>query len=346
MLFPTTLVGSYPQPEWLIDRKKLAGRFPPRVRAKELWRIPEPYLQEAQDDATVLAIKAQEAAGLDIVTDGETRRESYSNRFATALEGVDIDNPGTALDRSGHPNPVPRIVGRIRRKHPVEVADLRFLKKHTAKKTKITVPGPFTMSQQAQNDFYRSAEEAAMDYAAAVNEEIKDLLAAGADVVQVDEPYMQARPEKAREYGLKALNRALEGVSGTTAVHICFGYAAIIHARPSGYSFLPELADCSCKQVSIETAQSNLDCAVLEKLPGKKIMVGVINLDDMTVETPHKVLERAKRALKYLKPEDVILAPDCGMKYLPREVAYGKMKALVEGARLLRAEYESLGDKR
>jgi 5-methyltetrahydropteroyltriglutamate--homocysteine methyltransferase len=340
MLFPTTLVGSYPQPEWLIDRKKLAGRFPPRVRAKELWRIPEPYLQEAQDDATLLAIKAQEEAGLDIVTDGETRRESYSNRFATALEGVDIDNPGTALDRSGHPNPVPRIVGRIRRKHPVEVGDLLFLKKHTAKKTKITVPGPFTLSQQAQNDYYKSAEEAAMDYAAAVNEEIKDLFAAGADVVQVDEPYMQARPEKAREYGLKALNRALEGVSGTTAVHICFGYAAIIHARPSGYSFLPELADCSCKQVSIETAQSNLDCAVLEKLPGKKIMVGVINLDDMSVETPQKVLERAKRALKYLKPEDMILAPDCGMKYLPREVAYGKMKALVEGARLLRAEYE------
>jgi 5-methyltetrahydropteroyltriglutamate--homocysteine methyltransferase len=339
MLFPTTLVGSYPQPEWLIDRKKLAGRFPPRVRAKELWRIPEPYLEEAQDDATVLAIKAQEEAGLDIITDGETRRESYSNRFATALEGVDIDNPGSALDRSGHPNPVPRIVGTIRRKHPVEVEDLLFLKKHTSRKTKITVPGPFTMSQQAQNDFYKSAEEAAMDYAAAVNEEIKDLFAAGADVVQVDEPYMQARPEKAREYGLKALNRALEGVTGTTAVHICFGYAAIIHARPSGYSFLPELAECSCRQVSIETAQSNLDCAVLEKLPGKKIMVGVINLDDMAVETPQKVVERARRALKHLKPQDMILAPDCGMKYLPREVACGKMKALVEGARLLRAEY-------
>ena len=340
MLFPTTLVGSYPQPEWLIDRQKLAERFPPRVRAKELWRIPEPYLQEAQDDATVLAIKAQEQAGLDIITDGETRRESYSNRFATALEGVDIDNPGTALDRSGHPNPVPRIVGRIRRKHPVEVEDLLFLKKHTSRKAKITVPGPFTMSQQAQNDFYKSAEEAAMDYAAAVNEEIKDLFAAGADVVQVDEPYMQARPERAREYGLKALNRALDGVTGTTAVHICFGYAAIIHARPSGYSFLPELAGCSCQQVSIETAQSNLDCAVLEKLPGKKIMVGVINLDDMAVETPQKVVERARRALRHLKPQDLILAPDCGMKYLPREVAYGKMKALAEGARLLRAEYE------
>jgi 5-methyltetrahydropteroyltriglutamate--homocysteine methyltransferase len=339
MLFPTTLVGSYPQPEWLIDRKKLAGRFPPRVRAKELWRIPEPLLEEAQNDATLLAIKAQEQAGLDIITDGEIRRESYSNRFATALEGVDIDNPGTALDRSGHPNPVPRIVGKVRRKHPVEVSDLLFLKKHTYKQVKMTVPGPFTMSQQAQNDFYKSEEEAAMDYAAAVNQEIKDLFAAGADIVQIDEPYMQARPEKARQFGLKALNRALEGVSGVTAVHICFGYAAIIHARPSGYSFLPEFAGCSCQQVSVETAQSNLDCSVLEKLPGKKIMVGVIDLDDMTVETPHKVVERARRALKYLKPENMILAPDCGMKYLPRDVAFGKMKALVEGAKLLREEY-------
>src|SRR3989441_248985 len=340
MLFPTTLVGSYPQPEWLIDREKLAGRFPPRVRAKELWRVPEPYRAEAQDDATVLAIRAQERAGLDIITDGEIRRESYSNRFATALEGIDIDHPGTALDRSGHPNSVPRIVGKIRRKHPVEVEDLLFLRKNTSRKTKITVPGPFTMSQQAQNDFYKSAADAAMDYAAAVNEEIKDLFAAGADIVQIDEPYMQARPEKAREYGLKALNRALEGVKGTTAVHICFGYAAIIHSRPSGYSFLPELAACSCQQVSIETAQSNLDTVVLEKLRGKKIMVGCIDLLDMTVETPQKVAERIKRALKHVKPEDVIVAPDCGMKYLPREVAFGKMKAMVEGAKILRTEVE------
>jgi 5-methyltetrahydropteroyltriglutamate--homocysteine methyltransferase len=338
VLFPTTLVGSYPQPEWLIDRKKLAGRFPPRVRARELWRVPEPYLAEAQDDATIMAIKAQEEAGLDIITDGEIRRESYSNRFATALEGVDIDNPGTALDRSGHPNPVPRVVGRIRRKHPVEVEDLKFLKRHTTRRVKITVPGPFTMSQQAQNDFYPSEEEAAMDYAAAVNEEIRDLLAAGADIVQIDEPYMQARPEKARQYGLKALNRALDGVTGTTAVHICFGYAAIIHARPSGYSFLPELAGCGCKQVSIETAQSNLDCAVLTKLAGKRIMVGCINLDDMTVETPATVVARIKRALPYVPKEDVILAPDCGMKYLPRDVAFGKMKAMVEAAKILRSE--------
>jgi 5-methyltetrahydropteroyltriglutamate--homocysteine methyltransferase len=339
MLFPTTLVGSYPQPEWLIDRKKLAGRFPPRVRARELWRVEETFLKEAQDDATVLAIQAQEAAGLDIITDGETRRESYSNRFATALEGVDIDNPGSALDRSGHPNPVPRIVGKLRRRHPVEVEDLLFLKRHTAKPVKMTVPGPFTMSQQAQNDYYASEEEAAMDYAVAVSEEIGDLFAAGADVVQIDEPYMQARPDKARQYGLKALNRALEGLSGATAVHICFGYAAIIHARPSGYSFLPELSGCSCQQVSIETAQSGLDCSVLEKLRGKKIMVGVLDLNDMKVETPQQVLARVKRALPYVPKENILLAPDCGMKYLPREVAFGKMKAMVEAAKLLRAEY-------
>ncbi|HEX6154945.1 MAG TPA: hypothetical protein VFZ54_02915, partial [Burkholderiales bacterium] len=308
--------------------------------ARELWRLPEPYLSQAQDDATLLAIRAQEDAGLDIVSDGEIRRESYSNRFATALEGVDIDNPGSALDRSGHPNPVPRVVGRIRRKHPVEVQDLLFLRQNTKKPVKITVPGPFTMSQQAQNDFYKSEEEAAMDYAAAVNEEIRDLFANGADIVQVDEPYMQARPEKARQYGLKALNRALDGITGTTAVHICFGYAAIIHARPSGYSFLPEFAGCSCKQVSIETAQSNLDTAVLAKLPDKKIMVGCIDLSDMTIETPQKVVERLKKALQHVKPENVIVAPDCGMKYLPREVAYGKLKSMVEGAKILRQEYQ------
>jgi 5-methyltetrahydropteroyltriglutamate--homocysteine methyltransferase len=338
VLFPTTLVGSYPQPEWLIDRKKLAGRFPPRVRAKELWRVPEPFLAEAQEDATLLAIRAQEDAGLDIITDGEIRRESYSNRFATALEGVDIDNPGTALDRSGHPNPVPRIVGKIRRRHPVEVEDLKFLRAHTDRNIKMTVPGPFTMSQQAQNDFYKSDEDAAMDYAAAVNEEIRDLFASGADVVQIDEPYMQARPEKARAYGLKALNRALEGARGTTAVHICFGYAAVIHARPSGYSFLGELSGCSCAQVSIETAQSNLDCSVLKSLGAKKIILGVIDLNDMTVETPEKVAARIRRALPHARAEDIIVAPDCGMKYLPRDIAFGKMRAMVEGAKLMRRE--------
>jgi 5-methyltetrahydropteroyltriglutamate--homocysteine methyltransferase len=339
MLLPTTIVGSFPQPEWLIDRAKLAGRFPPRVRARELWRIPEPFLAEAQDDATLVAIKAQEEAGLDIITDGEIRRESYSNRFATALDGVDLDNPGTALDRSGHPNPVPRVVGPIRRRHPVEVEDVRFLLRHTRKQIKITVPGPFTMSQQAQIDFYGgSREAAAMDYAAAVNEEIRDLFAAGADVVQIDEPYMQARPDEARQYGLKVLNRALEGVTGTTAVHICFGYAAIIHARPAAYSFLPELAGCRCAQVSIETAQSKLDCSILSSLTGKKIMVGVIDLSTNEVETPETVAARIRRALPYVPAENVIVAPDCGMKYLPREVAVGKLCAMVEGAAVVRRE--------
>jgi len=339
MLFPTTLVGSYPQPEWLIDRAKLAGRFPPRTRAKELWRIPEAYLEEAQRDATLIAIRAQEEAGLDILTDGEIRRESYSNRFATALSGIDIDNPGTGLDRSGHPNPVPRITGKIKRLRPVEVEDMKFLRANTTRMVKITVPGPFTMTQQAQNDFYKTEAEAAMDYAQAVNEEIRDLFAAGADIVQIDEPYMQARPEKAREYGLAALNRALEGITGTTAVHICFGYAAVIHARPEGYSFLPEFANCTCKQVSIETAQSNLDCSVLTKLAGKKVMVGCIDLLDMSIETPQIVVARIKRALPFIAKEDVILAPDCGMKYLPRDVADGKMRAMVAAAKILRAEY-------
>jgi 5-methyltetrahydropteroyltriglutamate--homocysteine methyltransferase len=345
MLFPTTLVGSYPQPDWLIDRKKLAGRFPPRVRARELWRIPEPWLEEAQNDATLLAIRAQEAAGIDIVTDGEIRRESYSNRFATALEGVDLDNPGTALDRSGHPNPVPRIVGPIRRKHAVEVDDLLFLKRNTDRRVKITVPGPFTMAEQAQNDFYPSVEAAAMDYAVAVNAEIRDLFAAGADIVQIDEPYMQARPQKAREYGLRVVNRALEGITQTTALHICFGYAAIIHERPSGYSFLPELAGCSCRQVSIETAQSKLDCSVLAELGTKQIMVGCIDLSDTQVETPEQVVQRIERALEFVRPENVILAPDCGMKYLPRPVAFGKLQAMVEAARRLRAQYAPSRDE-
>ena len=339
MLLPTTLVGSYPQPDWLIDREKLAGRFPPRVRARELWRIPEQWLSQAQDDATVLAIRAQEQAGLDIVTDGEIRRESYSNRFATALEGVDIDNPGTALDRSGHPNPVPRVVGPIRRKHAVQVDDLLFLKRHTKRLVKVTVPGPFTMAQQAQVEYYDGSRElAALDYAAAVNQEIRDLFANGADIVQLDEPYMQARPEEARAYGLKALNRALEGVSGTVAVHICFGYAAIIHQRPSGYSFLPELAGCSCTQVSIETAQSNLDCSVLGKLAGKKILLGVLDLSDMNPETPELVAARIRRALPYVDAKNIVVAPDCGMKYLPREVADAKLRAMVEGARIVRNE--------
>jgi 5-methyltetrahydropteroyltriglutamate--homocysteine methyltransferase len=337
-LLPTSLVGSYAQPEWLIDRQKLAGRFPPRVRAKDLWRVAPEHLAQAQDDATLLAIRDQERAGLDIITDGEMRRESYSNRFATALEGVDIDNPGSALDRSGHPNPVPRIAGKVRRKHPVEVDDVKFLRANTDRAIKITVPGPFTMSQQAQNDFYQDEVEMALDYAAAVNEEIKDLFAAGADIVQIDEPYMQARPDKARAYGLKAFNRALEGVTGATAVHVCFGYAAIIHVRPEGYSFLPEFANSPVQQVSIETAQSELDCSVLKTLPGKTVILGVIDLSDMKVETPEVVAERIRRALPYVPAERIVAAPDCGMNYLPRDIAFAKLKAMVDGAKIVRDE--------
>lgn len=337
-LFPTSLVGSYAQPEWLIDRKKLAGRFPPRTRQKELWRVPEEFLEEAWDDATIYAIHEQERAGLDIVTDGEMRRESYSNRFATALNGVDMDNHGTALDRSGEPVPVPRVIGEISRRHAVQVRDVEFMKQHTDRAIKITVPGPFTMSQQAQDDFYGDPEALALAYAGAVNEEIRDLFAAGADVVQLDEPYMQARPDKARAYGLKALERALKGIEGTTALHICFGYAHLIHERPEGYSFLPELAASGVQQISIETAQSNLDTTVLESLPGKTIILGVLDLSTHEVETAQAVADRIRRALPHVPKEKVIVAPDCGLKYLPREVAFGKMKAMVDGAAIVRAE--------
>jgi 5-methyltetrahydropteroyltriglutamate--homocysteine methyltransferase len=342
MLLPTSLVGSYPQPDWLIDRGRLAGRFPPRVRARELWRVAPEFLEQAQRDATLLAIRAQEDAGLDIITDGEVCRESYSNRFATALEGVDIDNPGTALDRSGHPNPVPRVVGPIRRKHPVEVADLQFLRAHTARTVKITVPGPFTMSQQAQDDYYGSREAMAFGYAEAVNEEVQDLFAAGADIVQLDEPYLQARPAEAAQYGVKVINRALDGVTGlgTTAVHICFGYAAIIHDRPAGYSFLPELAACDAEQISIETAQSGLDTSVLTALDGKTIILGVLDLNDPAVETPEVVVERVRRALPYVPASRLVLAPDCGMKYIPRETAFGKLTAMSAAAVRLRAELD------
>jgi 5-methyltetrahydropteroyltriglutamate--homocysteine methyltransferase len=341
MLFPTSLVGSYPQPDWLIDRERLRHRFPPRVRARELWRVGPEYLAEAQDDATLLAIRAQEQAGLDILTDGEIRRESYSNRFATALDGVDIDNPGTALDRSGHPNPVPRVTGPIHRRHPVEAGDVAFLRANTGRTIKITVPGPFTMAQQAQNDHYASTEDLALGYADAVNEEVRDLFAAGADIVQLDEPYLQARPDEARRYGVKVINRALDGVTGTTAVHLCFGYAAIIHDRPEGYSFLPELAAADCDQVSIETAQSGLDCSVLGELDGKTIILGVLDLGDPAVESAEQVAARVRRALPYVPAERVVLAPDCGMKYLPRDSASGKLAAMTAAAALLRSEAEA-----
>jgi 5-methyltetrahydropteroyltriglutamate--homocysteine methyltransferase len=338
-LFPTSLVGSLPQPDWLIDRPKLAGRFPPRVRARELWRPAPEFLAEAQDDATVLAIRSQEDAGLDILTDGEIRRESYSNHFATALVGLDLDNPGEALDRSGHPNPVPRVVGPVRRPRPVQVDDVRFLRAHTDRTIKVTVPGPFTMSQQAQDDHYGDPAALADAYADAVNAEVRDLFAAGADIVQLDEPYLQARPEPARQYGLRALNRALDGITGTTAVHLCFGYAAIIHDRPSGYSFLPELADCTCDQISIETGQSNLDPSVLATLAGKTIILGVIDLSDPAIESGELVADRVRRALPFVAPEKVVVSTDCGMKYLPRASAEGKMRAMAAAARMLRSEF-------
>jgi 5-methyltetrahydropteroyltriglutamate--homocysteine methyltransferase len=338
MLFPTSLVGSYPQPDWLIDRDRLAGRLPPRVRARELWRVEPAYLREAQRDATLLAIRAQEKAGLDIITDGEICRESYSNRFATALDGVDIDSPGTVPGRTGQPNLVPRVTGPIWRRRPVEVDDVRLLRANTSRTVKVTVPGPFTMALQAQDDFYGSTEALALAYADAVGEEVRDLFAAGADLVQLDEPWLQANPDRARRYGVKAINRALEGATGTTAVHLCFGYAAIIHDRPAGYSFLPELSACACDQISIETAQSGLDCSVLAALDGKTIILGVLDLNDMNVESPETVVARVRRALPYVPAERLVLAPDCGMKYLPGDVAFGKLAAMTAAAARLRAE--------
>ena len=339
MLLPLSIVGRYPQPVWLIDRAELQARGVPRVRARQLWRIPEPLLEEAQRDATLVAIRSQEEAGLDIITDGEIRRESYFNRFATALDGIDNDRPGTALSRGGRPTAVPRVTGPIRRRRPVEVEDMIFLRAHTRRLAKITVPGPFTMTQLAQNEYYPDEESLAMAYADAVNEEIRDLFAAGADFVQIDEPYMQAQPEKARRYAVKAINRALEGIAGKTIVHMCFGYAAMVGTdKPNRYAFLDELRECACQQISVETAQPRLDCSTLKVLANKKILLGVIDLSDMQVESPQTVAGRIRRALPYVEAGNIIVAPDCGMKYLPREVAFGKMQAMVEGARIVRAE--------
>jgi len=337
-LLPTSLVGSYPQPEWLIDREKLGHRMPPRLRASELWRVAPEFLEQAQDDATILAIRAQELAGLDIITDGEMRRESYSNRFATALSGVDLDNPGKIVSRTGSSASVPRIVGKIERQRPVEVRDLKFLRANTDRKIKITLPGPFTMAQQAQNDFYKTEEELVLDYAAAVNAEIKELFAAGADIVQLDEPWMEAHAEKARRIGLVGLKRALEGVKGTTALHICFGYAAMVPGRPAAYSFLEELADSPVQQISIETAQSSLNCTVLAKLSSKTIILGVIDLSTHAVETAETVAARIRKALPFVRPERLVAAPDCGMKYLPKESAFGKLKAMARAATIVRQE--------
>ena len=330
----TTVVGSYPQPEWLIDRERLGDRLPPRIRARELWRVDEPWLEQAQDDATRLAVQDMVDAGVDVVTDGEMRRESYSNRFATALDGVDLDRPGVALDRTGHENPVPRVVGPIRRTRPVEVRDVEFLRSLTDRRIKITVPGPFTMTQQAQNDHYPDERSLALAYADAVNEELRDLKAAGADVVQIDEPYLQARPEPAREYALEAIDRALDGIEGDTVLHTCFGYAHIVHDRPSGYPFLAELDACRATHLSLEAAQPDLDPEGLRALPSKVILLGVLDLGSTEVERPEVVAGRLRRALAVVPPERLVAAPDCGMKYLPRERAFAKLQALVEGAAL------------
>ena len=337
MLLPTTLVGSYPQPKWLIDRARLATQVP-RVRAQDLWLVDTRRLEAAQDDATLLAIRDQERAGLDIITDGEQRRESYSNRFATALAGLDLDRPGKTPNRTGGFSTVPRVVGPIRRRHPVEVRDVEFLRANTDRMIKMTVPGPFTMSAQCQDDFYHDEEKLALDYAGAVNAEIKDLFAAGADIVQIDEPWMQSRPQQARRYGIAALDAALDGVTGTTVVHICFGYAAMVKDKPAGYSFLSEFERSAVDQVSIEAAQPRLDVAVLRQLPSKTIVLGVIDLAEPAVETPVEVAERIRSAIAFVPPERIVVAPDCGLKYLPRAIAYGKMCAMVEGARMVREE--------
>jgi 5-methyltetrahydropteroyltriglutamate--homocysteine methyltransferase len=333
----TTVVGSYPQPSWLIDRDRLGSKVP-RVRAPELWRVAKEFLEEAQDDATRLAIRDMELAGVDIVSDGEMRRESYSNRFATALEGVDIENPGTTINRSGGRSVVPRITGPVRRKSPVELRDVEFLRAHTAKRIKITLPGPFTMAQQAQDDYYRDEEALALAYAAAVNEEIRDLKRAGADVVQIDEPWLQARADRAARYGVKAINRALEGIEGTTVVHLCFGYAAAVKEKPSGYSFLAQLADTRATQISIEAAQPRLDLSIVRALAPKSVMVGVIDLGTAGVETAETVAGRIRAALRVVPAEKLVVAPDCGMKYLPRAAAFGKLQSLVRGAAMVRRE--------
>jgi 5-methyltetrahydropteroyltriglutamate--homocysteine methyltransferase len=333
----TTVVGSYPQPDWLVDRA-LLGKGVPRVRLREMWRVPEPWLEQAQDDATVVAIRAMERAGIDIVTDGEIRRESYSNRFATALDGVDVETPGVIRNRLGQETVVPRVVGRVRRTRPVELRDMQFLRRHTDRPAKITLPGPFTMAQQAKNEFYRDVEELVMDLATAVNEEARELEAAGADVIQLDEPWLRNDPEAARRYAVPAIDRALEGLTVPTALHLCFGYAAVVgHQKPTGYSFLPQLAATRAQQISIEAAQPKLDLGVLADLSGKTIILGVIDLGDPAVETADQVAARIQAGLARVPPERLIAAPDCGMKYLPRDVAFGKLRALSEGARLVRA---------
>ena len=337
-ILPTTVVGSYPQPAWLVDHDVLRARMVPRVRAPEIWRIPGEHLTQAQDDATLVAIRDMERAGIDIITDGEIRRESYSNHFASSLEGIDRERPAEVIGRTGKPTIVPRVIGRIRRTQPVEVRDVAFARANTDRQVKITLPGPFTMTRQAKNDFYGDDAELAMDFAVALNAEIRDLKAAGADVIQLDEPWMQAFPEEARRYAVAAINRALEGIAGTTVVHLCFGYAAMVDEKPSGYSFLPELSGASAQQISIEAAQPKLDLAILKDLPGKTVMLGVLDLGSTEVETAEVVADRIRAGLRVLPVERLVAAPDCGMKYLPRERAFAKLKALADGAAIVRRE--------
>ncbi len=338
-LLPTTVVGSYPQPEWLVDRAMLSKSVP-RTRMHEMWRLPEQHLEEAQDDATIVAIRDMERAGIDIVTDGEIRRESYSNRFATALDGIDTDNPALIVARNGQQTPVPRVVGKVSRGRPVERRDMEFLRENTDRAAKITLPGPFTMSQQAKNEYYKDDEELAMAFAAAVNAEARDLEKAGADVIQLDEPWVRNNPELARRYAVKAINRALEGITVPTVVHLCFGYAAVVpgSTKPAGYSFLAELADTTAEQISIEAAQPKLDLGVLKDLSSKKIMLGVLDLGDPAIETTETVAGRIRNGLKHVAAERLVIAPDCGMKYMPRRVAFGKLKAMCEAAALVRSE--------
>ncbi len=334
----TTVVGSYPQPDWLIDREGLMKETVPRVRVSDLWRVSAEFLRQAQDDATLLAIRDLERAGIDIITDGEVRRESYSNRFATALEGLDLERPGQVIRPNGNPLAVPRIVGPIRRTRPVQVEDVRFLRRNTDRRIKVTVPGPFTLAQQAQNEYYPDRESLAMDYAACVNQEVLDLFTAGADIVQLDEPWLRNNVEDARQFAVPVINKALEGATGTTALHLCFGYAAVVSGKPGAYSFLPELAEANMDQISIEAAQPKLDLSVLQKLSNKTIILGVLDLGDMNVETPEQLAARIRKALEYVGPEQLIVAPDCGMKYLTRDVAYGKLSAMTAAVATVREE--------
>ena len=338
-LLPTTVVGSYPQPDWLVDRAILVGNnVVPRVRLKAIWRVAEDALEQAQDDATLIAIRDMERAGIDIITDGEMRRESYSNRFALALDGVDVDNPAIVVGRAGKPTPVPRITGPIRRRHAVEVRDVEFLRANTDRQIKITLPGPFTLSMQAHDEYYGDPEAVAMAYAEAVAEEARDLKAVGADIIQFDEPWLQARPEQAMQFGVKALNRALEGVPGPTVVHLCFGYAAMVADKPSGYSFLSQLADSAAEQISIEAAQPKLDLGILADLSNKTIMLGVLDLGSAEVESAQTVAARIRAGLRHVAAERLVIAPDCGMKYLPRARAFGKLSAMAAGAAIVRQE--------